>query len=120
SDKAALLVNSACRADVCLARLPKSPELPKLIIENLRKTRRRRAPALPRKSRNLSHPMVAFFIAQNSFWRKTVTREEIIAAVKECTARLGRAPGADEFRLTMSVRRHLIRKYFSKYTDLLK
>src|SRR5439155_770115 len=87
--------------------------------ENLRKTRRRRAPALPRKSRNLSHPMVAFFIAQNSFWRKTVTREEIIAAVKECTARLGRAPGADEFRLTMSVRRHLIRKYFSTYTQLL-
>lgn len=48
-----------------------------------------------------------------------MTREEIIAAVKECAARLGRAPGADEFRLTMSVRRHLIRKYFSTYTQLL-
>lgn len=48
-----------------------------------------------------------------------MNREEIIAAVKECVARLGRVPGADEFRVTMSVRRHLIRKYFSTYTQLL-
>jgi HNH endonuclease len=48
-----------------------------------------------------------------------VSREEIITAVKECTAKLGRAPGADEFRVTMQVRRHLIRKHFSTYTQLL-
>jgi hypothetical protein len=48
-----------------------------------------------------------------------VSREEIIIALKDCAARLGRPPGADEFRVTMSVRRHLIRKHFSTYTQLL-
>ncbi|HEY1938390.1 MAG TPA: hypothetical protein VGJ33_10685 [Candidatus Angelobacter sp.] len=48
-----------------------------------------------------------------------MSREEILTAFKECAARLGRAPGADEFRVTMSVRRHLIRKHFSTYTQLL-
>ena len=48
-----------------------------------------------------------------------MTRDEIIAAAKECTAKLGRVPRQDEFRVTMSVRRHLIRKYFSTYTQLL-
>lgn len=47
-----------------------------------------------------------------------MSREEIITAVKECAAKLGRPPGADEFRVTMSVRRHLIRKHFSTYTQL--
>lgn len=48
-----------------------------------------------------------------------MSKEEIITALKDCAARLGRPPGADEFRLTMAVRRHLIRKYFSTYTQLL-
>lgn len=50
---------------------------------------------------------------------KTVSREEIISAVKECVARLGRVPRQEEFRVTMQVRRHLIRKHFSNYTQLL-
>jgi hypothetical protein len=49
-----------------------------------------------------------------------VSREEIIIAVKECAAKLGRAPRMDEFRATMSVNKHLIRKHFSSYTQLLK
>jgi hypothetical protein len=48
-----------------------------------------------------------------------VSREEIITAVKECVARLGRVPRQEEFRVTMQVRRHLIRKHFSNYTQLL-
>ena len=48
-----------------------------------------------------------------------MSREEIIIAMKECAAKLGRPPGADEFRVTMAVRRHLIRKHFSTYTQLL-
>jgi len=48
-----------------------------------------------------------------------VSREEIITAVKECVAKLGRVPRQEEFRVTMSVRRHLIRKHFSNYTRLL-
>jgi hypothetical protein len=49
-----------------------------------------------------------------------VSREEIITAVKECAAKLGRAPRMDEFRATMSVNKNLIRKHFSSYTQLLK
>jgi hypothetical protein len=48
-----------------------------------------------------------------------VSREEIIAAAKECAAKLGRAPRADEFQVTMSVQRHMIRKHFSSYAQLL-
>ncbi|HET8891201.1 MAG TPA: hypothetical protein VFQ41_20020 [Candidatus Angelobacter sp.] len=48
-----------------------------------------------------------------------MSREEIISAVKECAARLGRAPRVDEFRVTMSVKKHFIRKHFSTYTQLL-
>src|SRR5580765_3121057 len=48
-----------------------------------------------------------------------VSREEIIAAMHEYTNKLGRAPKQDEFRVTMQVRRHLIRKHFSTYTQLL-
>jgi hypothetical protein len=39
--------------------------------------------------------------------------------MKECATKLGRPPGADEFRVTMAVRRHLIRKHFSTFTQLL-
>ena len=48
-----------------------------------------------------------------------MSREEIISAVKECVAKLGRVPRQEEFRVTMQVRRHLIRKHFSNYTQLL-
>jgi len=48
-----------------------------------------------------------------------VSREEIITAVKECTAKLGRVPRMDEFRVAMSVKKHFIRKHFSSYTQLL-
>jgi hypothetical protein len=48
-----------------------------------------------------------------------VNREEIIAALKECVARLGRVPRQDEFRVTMAVRRYLIRKQFGNYGQLL-
>ncbi|HKD78507.1 MAG TPA: hypothetical protein VKH81_02380 [Candidatus Angelobacter sp.] len=48
-----------------------------------------------------------------------MTREEIIAAMKECVARLGRVPRQEEFRVTMQVRKHCVRKHFSTYTRLL-
>jgi Homing endonuclease associated repeat len=50
---------------------------------------------------------------------KTVSREEIIAAVKECAAKLERTPSEADIRVTMSVKRHWIRKYFITYTQLL-
>jgi hypothetical protein len=49
-----------------------------------------------------------------------VSKEEIISAVKECAAKLGRAPRADEFQFTMSIQRHVIRKHFNTYADLIR
>jgi HNH endonuclease len=48
-----------------------------------------------------------------------VSREEIIAAMQECVARLGRVPRQEEFRASMQVKRHFVRKHFSSYTELL-
>ena len=48
-----------------------------------------------------------------------MSREEIVAAMQEYTTKLGRTPSQEEFRVTMQVRRHLIRKHFSTYTQLL-
>jgi hypothetical protein len=50
---------------------------------------------------------------------RTVSREEIIEAMKECVARLGRVPRQEEFRVTMQVKKHYMRKHFSTYTRLL-
>jgi hypothetical protein len=48
-----------------------------------------------------------------------VSREEIVAALQEYATKLGRTPSQEEFRVTMQVRRHLIRKHFSTYRHLL-
>jgi len=48
-----------------------------------------------------------------------VSREEIIAAMQKYTTRMGKAPSQDEFRVNMQVPRHLIRKHFSTYRQLL-
>lgn len=49
-----------------------------------------------------------------------MSREEIIAAVKECAAKLQRTPSEADIRVTMAVKRHWIRKYFVTYTQLLQ
>jgi len=48
-----------------------------------------------------------------------VSREEIIAAMKECVEKLGRVPRLEEFRVTMEIKRHVIRKHFCSYMELL-
>jgi hypothetical protein len=48
-----------------------------------------------------------------------VSREEIITAVKECAAKLGRVPRQEEFQVTMSIQRHVVRKHFSTYAELI-
>lgn len=50
---------------------------------------------------------------------RTVTREEIIEAMKACVTKLGRVPAQDEFRVIMQVKKHHVRKHFSTYTQLL-
>jgi hypothetical protein len=48
-----------------------------------------------------------------------VSREDIIAAVKECAAKLGGVPRQEEFQVTMSVQRHVVRKHFISYAQLI-
>lgn len=48
-----------------------------------------------------------------------MSREEIITAVKECAAKLGRVPRQEEFQVTMSVQRHVVRKHFTSYAQLI-
>jgi hypothetical protein len=50
---------------------------------------------------------------------RTVTKEEIIAAVKECAAKLGHAPSATEFAKETNVGKTDIRKTFGNYSRLL-
>ena len=46
---------------------------------------------------------------------RTVTKEEMIAAVKECAAKLGHAPSATEFAKETNVGKSDIRKTFGNY-----
>lgn len=48
-----------------------------------------------------------------------MSREEIIAAVNECTAKLGHAPNVTEFRRVTKISLNQIRKNFGNYTRLL-
>ena len=48
-----------------------------------------------------------------------MTREEIIAAVKECAAKLGRAPRSAEFHKHTQVTIHQVRRGFRTFTRLL-
>ncbi len=48
-----------------------------------------------------------------------MTREEIIAAVQECAARLGRAPRSAEFHKHTQVTIHQVRRGFRTFTRLL-
>src|ERR1051326_3475968 len=48
-----------------------------------------------------------------------MTREEIIAAVQECAAKLGRAPNTTEFQQMTGISKHQVRKNFRTYMQLL-
>jgi hypothetical protein len=50
---------------------------------------------------------------------RIVTREEIIAAIQECAAKLGRTPRAPEFYKLARVKIHDLRKHFGTFTRLL-
>jgi len=50
----------------------------------------------------------------------TITKEEIIAAVKECAAKLGRAPSMGEFRRATAIGKGQIRKHFGTFRQLLE
>jgi Homing endonuclease associated repeat len=48
-----------------------------------------------------------------------MTKEEIIAAVKECTAKLGHAPNLTEFWTMTKISRNQIKKGFGTYTQMI-
>lgn len=48
-----------------------------------------------------------------------MNKEEIIAAIKECTEKLGHVPSYPELQVTMQVSKRAIRKHFGTYTEAL-
>jgi hypothetical protein len=50
----------------------------------------------------------------------TMTREQIIAAVQECAAKLGHAPSMAEFRKILKLSKNQIRKNFGTYSKVLE
>jgi hypothetical protein len=53
-------------------------------------------------------------------WRKTVTKEEVIAAIKECAEQLGHVPSLTELKKTGKVNKYRIKKFFSSYMRALR
>jgi len=56
---------------------------------------------------------------QNDLQEKTMTKEEVIAAVQECATKLGHAPSLGEFRKMSEISKSRIRKSFGTFTQLL-
>jgi len=51
--------------------------------------------------------------------RKNMTKQEVMATMAECSARLGRAPSLPELTRMSTVTRRLVRKYFGSYARAL-
>jgi hypothetical protein len=51
--------------------------------------------------------------------QKNVTKEEMIAAIHECAARLGHAPSSTELRKSANVHKYDVRKYFGTHAKAL-
>ena len=51
--------------------------------------------------------------------RKIVTKEEMIAAIHECAARLGHPPSSTELRKSANVHKYDVRKYFGTHAKAL-
>jgi Homing endonuclease associated repeat len=62
---------------------------------------------------------VAFLLGTASLEKDSMSKEEIIAAVKECTAKLGHAPSLAEFRVMTKISKNQIRKNFGTYTQMM-
>jgi hypothetical protein len=60
-----------------------------------------------------------FFIGESSK-EKTMTKEEVIAAVTECATKLGRAPSMAEFRKATAIGKGHVRKHFGTFGQLLE
>jgi hypothetical protein len=54
-----------------------------------------------------------------SIWREKVTKEEVVAAINECAAKLGHAPTSSELRKIANVDKYDIRKFFGTYRKAL-
>jgi HNH endonuclease len=54
------------------------------------------------------------------FSRSTLSKEEIIAAIKACAQKLGRAPHYHQLRRTAKISERAIRKFFGTYTSAVR
>ena len=53
------------------------------------------------------------------YWRETMTKEEVMAAIQECTTRLGHVPSFPELQ-QMKVSKRAVRMHFGTYTGALR
>jgi hypothetical protein len=53
------------------------------------------------------------------YWSKKVDKEQVIAAIQECTARIGHVPSLTELR-QMQISKRAVRANFGTYTDALR
>jgi hypothetical protein len=59
------------------------------------------------------------FYWEKAFLEKTMTKEEVIAAINECAAKLGHAPTSTELRRYVNVNKYDIRKTFGTHVKAL-
>ena len=57
---------------------------------------------------------------ENIFGGKNMTREEVIAAIRACTEKLGRVPNRVELTKQTGLSRHDVNRYFGNYMLALK
>jgi hypothetical protein len=60
------------------------------------------------------------FLLEKAPKEKTMTKEEVIAAVTECATKLGRAPSMAEFRKATTIGKGHVRKHFGTFGQLLE
>jgi len=73
-----------------------------------------------RNPRNQKHKISKPPTGGFSYWRKTLTKEEVIAAIKECANRLGNVPSLAKVTKMTDIDRHDIEKLFGKYSYALE
>ncbi len=70
---------------------------------------------------SISHLRVAFLLVKhNQKSEETVTKEEVVASIKECAEKLGHAPNLKELHSMTTITKRTIRKHFCTYVLALQ
>jgi len=74
---------------------------------------------LQRSDKSKNQKPLAALIRVAFLLEKAVTKEELTAALKDCTAKLGHAPNQAEFRTHTGISKNQVRKNFGTYKQML-